>query len=271
MSDEEKPAEKPKIDAAWLRERSERLRREADEALVRRDREETAAIVADIAAQAERQIAAFRVLPCRGEIARIGECSSDFAASCERRNTPSCPRRIAEVDEQQAANELRDRLVRLGVPERVRIAILENFYSTPETMAVDQWLESGKNLLLLAGAPGTGKSVAAGYALKRRVGRWCHVSEIADVYGLDRAAVVAKLKKARFLVLDDVGSEQASDGAKAALTSVILVRFEEQLPTILTSNLDPNAWKVYVDDRVRDRLAGDGHVHGSSGPSRRRA
>ena len=268
MSDEEKP---PERDMTALRANWKRLREEADNALVAKERSDTEATLAAIRETAERSIAAMAALPCRGAIKDIPSCSEGFAAACERRESPSCPRRMVELDRRQAAEEQRERFARAKVPDRVRRALLENFYQTPETIAVDEWLASRKAMMLLAGPPGTGKSVAAGHALMRRGGAWAHVSEIADVYGFDRAAVVSRLKTARFLVLDDLGTEQKSEGARDAVVSVLLVRFENELPTVMTSNLSADAWKLYADERVRDRLAGDGVVYGSSGPSRRRA
>jgi DNA replication protein DnaC len=268
MSDDETP---PARDMTALRANWQRIREDADNALAARERADAAETLVAIRETAERSIAAMSVLPCRGAIKNIPACSTDFAAKCERRESPSCPRQMVELDRRQAAEEQRERFLRAKVPDRVRRALLENFYATPETNAVDEWLASRKALMLLAGPPGTGKSVAAGYALMRRGGVWAHVSEIADVYGLDRAAVVARLKAARFLVLDDLGSEQKSEGARDAVVSVLLVRFENEQATVMTSNLSPDAWKLYADERIRDRLAGDGMVYGSSGPSRRRA
>lgn len=275
MSDEETPVERPKIDIAALRERNERLRREADEALIRRDREESAAILAELSQRAERQLAAFRLLPCRGETARIRECSDDFAATCERRTTPSCPRRIVELDQRQAAIELAAQLERAKVPKRVRDAIGADFYPTPATVAVDDWFAAGKCFLLLAGDFGTGKSVAAGYALKRRPGLWMHSSEMVAIADDDRfhgADRLKALQRARLLVVDEIGKEKDSGSVKAtaALTSLLLTRFEEKLPTLMTCNLSGKAWKEYVDPRIVDRLAGDGTVFGTAGPSLRR-
>jgi DNA replication protein DnaC len=276
MSDDETPVERPKIDMAALRERNERLRREADASQLERERAESEAIMRDLAATAERQIAAFRVLPCKGEVARIGECSASFAADCERRTTPSCPRRIVELDEAKAAAELAAQLERAKVPQRVRDAISAGFYQTPATLAVDDWLASGKCLLLLAGDFGTGKSVAAGYALKRRPGLWMHSSEMVAIADDDRfhgADRLKALQRARLLVVDEIGKEQDSGStkAKAALTSLLLTRYEERLPTVMTCNLGGKAWKEYVDPRIPDRLAGDGVVFGTAGPSLRRA
>lgn len=273
MTEDETPVESPRIDLAALRERNERLRQEADAAVLERDRIETAAIMADIGAMAAKQLAIFRELPCGGEVARVAACSDDFASKCNRRETPSCPRSIIAEDARREADEQCERLKLSGVPGDIRRVLTSEFEPTECTQAVDTWLTSGKRLLLLAGTFGTGKSVAAGYAIKRRPGRWMHASEIAKVAGFKHEDRMAELQSARLLVIDDIGSEfnDASGWGRAHLTTLLLTRYEEGLRTVLTSNLDAAGWKKYADPRIVDRLAGDGMVHGAVGKSMRRA
>ncbi len=270
--EDETPVERPRIDPTVLRERNERLRREADAAMFERDRAETEATIAAIAAVAERQLAAFRLLPCGGEVARVGACAEAFATECERRTTPSCPRQIIANDARNEAEAQHERLKISGVPQEVRDDLGAGFYATPATQAVDEWLVSGKRLLLLAGPFGTGKSVAAGYAIKRSPGRWMHASEIAKAAGFKHEDRMAELQGARLLVIDEIGGEfnDASGWGRAALTTLLLTRYAEKRRTIMTMNLDGKAWKTYADPRILDRLAGDGTVFGAVGESLRR-
>lgn len=272
MSDDETPVEHPRIDLAALRERNERLRAAADLAAYERDRAETAAMLADLTAVAERQLAAFRVLPCGGEVAKVGACSEAFAAECDRRTTPSCPRSIIALDAENAAEAERERLKLSGIPGDIRRVLATCFEPTESTQAVDTWLASGKRLLLLAGTFGTGKSVAAGYAIKRSPGRWMHASEISKAGRFEHEDRMRELQRTRLLVVDDIGSEfnDASGWGRATLTALLLTRYEDGLRTVLTCNLDGKAWKTYADPRVLDRLAGDGTVFGAVGKSRRR-
>jgi DNA replication protein DnaC len=268
MSDDEKP----KVDMAALRERSERLRREADAAAFERDRAETRELLDAISAAATRQLEAFRELPCRGETAKVAACSDEFAGTCERRTTPSCPRSIIAEDARKHAETERERLKLSGVPGDIRRVLATAFEPTESTQAVDAWLASGKRLLLLAGTFGTGKSVAAGYAIQRRPGRWMHASEIAKAAGFKHEDRMAELQSARLLVIDDLGAEfnDASGWGRAALTTLLLTRYEEGLSTVMTTNMDGKAWKAYADPRILDRLAGDGVAFGAVGKSRRR-
>jgi DNA replication protein DnaC len=272
MSDEKPPDEKPKIDLAALRERNERLRQQADAAEFERHRAESRELLDAISAAATRQLESFRELPCRGEVARVGMCTEEFASTCERRTTPSCPRSIVAEDARRQSETERERLKLSGVPGDIRRVLSTAFEPTEATQAVDAWLASGKRLLLLAGTFGTGKSVAAGYAIQRRPGRWMHASEIAKAAGFKHEDRMAELQSARLLVIDDLGAEfnDASGWGKAALTTLLLTRYEDGLATVMTTNLDGKAWKQYADPRILDRLAGDGVVFGAVGKSRRR-
>jgi DNA replication protein DnaC len=260
------------IDHTALRERSERLRRQADAAAIESARIEQETMRAEISAMAEKQITAFHALPCIGEVARISECSETFARNCDRRTSPSCPRSIVEFDQAREAEGMRERLKDSGVPQEVRESLGRAFYATQATQAVDRWLASGKRLLLLAGSFGTGKTVAAGYAIKRHPGRWMHASEIAKAAGFKHEDRMAELQNARLLVIDEVGGEfnDASGWGRAALTTLLLTRYAEKRLTVMTSNLDAKAWKAYADPRMLDRLAGEGEVFGTTGPSLRR-
>lgn len=264
MSDET-PAER--------RDRFERLRREADEALANRDRIETAALLAEISAHAERQIAAFRELPCRGEVARIPECSDEFASKCERRTTPSCPRSIVELDAGRARDTLAERLELSGIPRGVRNVLALGFQPTEATQAVDAWLATDLRLLLLSGGVGTGKSVAAGYAIQRSPGRWMHASEIAKAGRFEAEARWRELTGCRLLVIDDLGSEfnDAGGWGRAKLTELVLERYEDAKRTVITTNLDGKQWATYADQRIRDRVKGNGMARVIGGKSKRHA
>ncbi len=265
--------ETPKVDVSALRERNERLRQEADAVLEAQSRLESQAIIAEISAMAEKQLAIFRELPCGGEVASISRCSEGFSTICDKRRAPSCPRKIIAFDAEREARAQHERLELSGVPRGIREVLITSFKPTAATQAVDEWLAASKRLLLLAGSFGTGKSVAAGYAIKRTPGRWMHASEIKKAAGFKHEDRMKELETCRLLVIDDLGSEfnDGSGWARAALTELLLVRYDEGRPTVMTSNLDGKAWKAYADPRIADRLGGNlGHVFGTAGASMRR-
>lgn len=273
MSEDETPVERPRIDAAQLRERAARLRAEAEAAWAEQERCETASTLAAISEIAQRQVEVFRELPCRGEVARLSECGEETAASCIRRQTPSCPRNIVARDAALEADALQARLEMSGIPRGVRAVLGGAFEATEATQVVDEWLAGTKRLLLLSGGVGTGKSVAAGYAIKRSPGRWMHASEIAKAARFENDDRMRELKGARLLVVDDLGSEfnDASGWGRAHLTTLLLERYEDNLRTIITTNMDGKQWGAYADQRIRDRLVGDGTARVIGGKSKRRA
>lgn len=256
MSDEQAPA----IDLAAMRERHRQLIAEADAAYVARERAETAELMGQFQAMAERQLAIFRELPCGGELARIGDCSESFAQTCAQRPLASCPRRIREFDIAEERRLLKERLEASGMPRGALEVLTGAMEPTEATQAVDEWLPSERRLLLLSGGVGCGKSVAAAYAIFRARGRWLYAPNIAKVasFGDEQAQAMAKLRTAKLLVVDDLGAEfsQTTGWGRTELANLIVDRYEDALRTVITTNLDAKAWRAYADDRLRDRLGG---------------
>ena len=58
------------------------------------------------------------------------------------------------------------------------------------------------------------------------------------------------------LFLDDLGAEMATDFVQDTLYLIINRRYEEKLPTIITSNLDLGELSDRVGDRIASRIAG---------------
>ncbi|MFI9271855.1 ATP-binding protein [Kitasatospora sp. NPDC052896] len=150
--------------------------------------------------------------------------------------------------------------------------------------------------LLLAGAPGTGKTTLAaavacdirrlGYRIffvrypnyvdaERLVKR---VGEDADQAYIARAhSTISRAEDATLLVLDDVGHEHLAAGSRFAedtLESILRNRFSTGLPTIITTNLSGDQWRgrysaalrSFITEATRligflgDDLRGGGHA-----------
>jgi DNA replication protein DnaC len=60
----------------------------------------------------------------------------------------------------------------------------------------------------------------------------------------------ALIRSAQLLVLDDLGTENATPWAKEKLYQIINYRYSEQMPTVITSNVDQRK----VDDRIMSRI-----------------
>jgi DNA replication protein DnaC len=263
------------IDLAAMRERHRQLIAEADAAYVAREKAERDELVGHFQAMAEKQLAAYRELPCGGELARIGDCLDAFATACPQRDSPSCPRRIRAFDEAEERKLLAERMSASGIPRGVLDVVVGGMESTEATQAVDEWLPGGKRLLLLSGGVGTGKSVAAGYAIRRSRGRWLYAPNITKVasFGDKQAEALATLRATKLLVVDDIGAEfsQTPGWGRTELANLIVDRYEDGLRTLMTTNLDAKAWRGYADERLRDRLGGKlGLALVIGGKSRRR-
>lgn len=142
--------------------------------------------------------------------------------------------------------------------------------------AVRDWLSGNQSWLVLAGGPGTGKTVAAGVAVldaARRGERAIVVdaTELARVQAFgEGAGRLDELQRARLLVLDDVGVAPLGDYARGVLHSVANYRHDRYLRTIITTNLRGSELRAAIGDRLVDRIAGDGRFVWLSGASMRR-
>ncbi|MFF5404575.1 ATP-binding protein [Streptomyces misionensis] len=119
--------------------------------------------------------------------------------------------------------------------------------------------------LLLLGPTGTGKTHQA-YGVLRYLAptginwNWTATSS-ADMYaalrpraGVDSETEFRKYAHARLLLLDDLGAAKSSEWTEEINFRLINHRYENQLPTILTSNVLPAELMDRVGDRVSSRL-----------------
>lgn len=127
------------------------------------------------------------------------------------------------------------------------------------------WLRDSKapRVLVLQGATGCGKTVAACWAIARyeRGGRVRSASAVAALWRSDRWQADAErevLVGCGLLVLDDVGAEHASrrEWVAVAMRDLLELRQRENLRTILTTNLpSQQLTDAYADERVTSRLS----------------
>ncbi|OXS35419.1 ATP-binding protein [Streptomyces sp. XY006] len=119
--------------------------------------------------------------------------------------------------------------------------------------------------LLLLGVTGTGKTHQAYGALRYLAPtgitwRWTATSS-ADLYaalrpraGVDSETEFRKYAHAPLLLLDDLGAAKSSEWVEEINFRLVNHRYENQLPTILTSNVLPKELIDRVGDRVSSRL-----------------
>lgn len=140
------------------------------------------------------------------------------------------------------------------------ISGVEEAYETALTFAQ----EPGHQWLFLHGPCGTGKT-HLGVAIAKYAMKWHNMSVyfavVPDLLDHLRATFdpssgtayderFTTIRNAHLLVLDDLGTENATPWAKEKLYQIINHRYMEQLPTVITSNVDQRK----VEDRIMSRI-----------------
>lgn len=126
--------------------------------------------------------------------------------------------------------------------------------------------KTGDGLMLL-GSPGTGKTHLAVATLNeiikthRAPGLYTTAARmfrrIKDTYGNSEESesqAIAAFTKPAILVLDEIGVSFGSDAELNYLFDVMNERYEQCMPTIVVSNVQPTELGQWMGDRVVDRL-----------------
>ncbi|MFF1709266.1 ATP-binding protein [Streptomyces sp. NPDC058268] len=137
--------------------------------------------------------------------------------------------------------------------------------------------------LLLLGVTGVGKTYEAYGALRELAvtgvyGQWA-VTTAADLYaalrprhGVDSEVEFARYRNARLLLVDDLGADRKpTEFTEEINFRLINHRYENHLPTLLTSNVGPKELAARLGDRVTSRLAEMCERISLKGDDRRRA
>ena len=80
---------------------------------------------------------------------------------------------------------------------------------------------------------------------------------------------VRQARCGRWTVLDDLGARRQSDFAEDVLLRLLDYRWNEDLPTLVTSNSSPDELARVWGDRIVSRILGMGAVERMTGPDRR--
>ena len=168
----------------------------------------------------------------------------------------------------RAGREAKLRRVRVWesapVPKRFRAYSLDGHPNREAAAAVLRWVEArdGSNLYV-TGPVGVGKTGLAAGALRALVERdECSIGfwSVPDL--MDRMRPNAPppdpmegCRAARWLVLDDLGAERPSDWVRERLYVLVNGRYEDERPTIVSSNCDLPTLEAAIGERTVSRLA----------------
>lgn len=128
----------------------------------------------------------------------------------------------------------------------------------------DQMVEKNQGLLFYGGV-GTGKTFAAAcianYLLDRRtpvvMTSFVKLLETMKGYDKEDSEVIARLNRAKLLIIDDLGAERDTGFAVEKVYDIIDSRYRARLPLILTTNLSLDEMKKESDiryARIYDRI-----------------
>lgn len=139
--------------------------------------------------------------------------------------------------------------------------------------------------LFLYGSVGTGKthlcSAIANYVLQAGIGViYLKTTQLLDLIKLckfnndpDGSFSPSRLKElyqVNLLIIDDLGTEVASDFVREQLLLLLDERINHHLPWVISTNLTPNEIGTMYEDRLSDRILGTSQVLKFEGESVRR-
>lgn len=147
-----------------------------------------------------------------------------------------------------------------------------NFKSATVTdLAIAAWVRGfiagSRRSLFINGLVGRGKSWQAFGALRESVTQKNRITWIAQGEpeilqsmrphpDVDSEAVLTQYRKVGVLLIDDLGTSKGSEWVEQALYRLVNYRYENALPTIFTSNVEPEEMVAKIGDRLTSRIAG---------------
>ena len=158
----------------------------------------------------------------------------------------------------------------LNASVQAEVAWREREYQdSPEMQAyiceVARWMQESKTFgLLMCGVPGNGKTtiMKAMQSLLNYIGsdNALKIMSAKDIVRLNKCNYeqYERVCRAPFLGIDDLGTEPAEvmdyGNVLNPVVDLLLYRYQEQLVTVVTTNLKPNELRDKYQDRIADRF-----------------
>jgi len=188
---------------------------------------------------------------------------------------------IKRITYDKKEESLKTQILNRGVSKRNVSKTFESFHiETPAQHKAKELHEAftnsvcnGKvsNNLIVCGSVGTGKTHLASAAINKmtRANKSCEIIKIIDLirefkasWSKDNPNTEASLldyyTNLDALIIDEVGVQFGSDTEKMIIFDIIDGRYNNILPTVLTSNLTYSEVKELIGERAIDRLREDG-------------
>lgn len=211
----------------------------------------------------------------------------DVYTKCEKcREEKADANRKKQEDAERYQRNIRwlARIGEAGIPERFKTRTLENYavdanntkqqriYNFCKDYAAnfDSVKKTGRSFLML-GTVGTGKThLSVGVALEiMKTGHSAIFTSASKIFRSIKdtyhkgshqkeSEVMAIYTQCDLLIIDEVGVQRGSDFEKETFFDVINERYENMRPTIILSNLTIEEIKVFLGERVFDRLRENG-------------
>ena len=199
---------------------------------------------------------------------------------CNKNKVDSLAEKNKEISDEQERIKLKKRVAESCIPERFITRTLSTYqaddkndrqvrvlsFCTEYAENFSDHKKTGLSFLML-GLPGTGKThLSIGIALEiMKQGRSAVFTSasrmlraVKDTYHKEsqfsEKQVLAVYETCDLLILDEVGVQTGSDYEKNIIFDVINSRYENVRPTIILSNLSIDECKLYLGERVFDRM-----------------
>lgn len=162
------------------------------------------------------------------------------------------------------------KLKQFGIGKKYYDATLSKYELPDEDLKIiSEWLKRGKGMFTFCGNPGIGKTYLCSAIIndlfKNPLGllRYYNVngllqhlrSSIGDITKGDTVYELNRLCETEWFILDDLGSNLvSSDWQKEMIFNFVNTRYESELPTIITTNLNAEQIAKDYTPRLLSRL-----------------
>lgn len=172
-------------------------------------------------------------------------------------------------------------LKEIGVPEKYCNCCLSNCYQSNHKIDhFKEWVRGPKGFMVFSGLAGSGKTYAAYSILNEYLkshGNDARFFNVADLYFEYRSEVTErgvamnlldKFTNCRFLLMDDLGQRTPTDAYLEFIYVIVNKRYEKNLPTIITTNLNGELMEKKLGEAITSRVL-SGQTHYFDGKDRR--